>query len=438
MTAEHKYVNSAKLLLNRISRSTSPFHAVLTAGEDLDEAGFISLDFSKDWDTELEYGGKYYVTVYDSTLIAFTIGQTMADEGNLRLAMAHTDFPCFKIKPNPEMRQNGYGRINVEPYGGMINYSWLDRPLSVAGKVALKGEDAFHPEVRFVDFARPIATIPSLAIHMNREVNKGVEFNHQRDMLPIVEVLEESLGGEEFFRAALAKECGAEPEEILDYELYIYQYEKGELVGLNETMISSPRLDNITSVTACIKGLIQAQRDKGINLAVIFDHEEVGSRSKQGAGGNSLPYVIERIYEALGLSRAQYLKDITDGFALSVDVAHCMHPNQPDKNDPTNPVKMNGGVTIKMAARQSYVSSCESVATVQQLCAMVGVPCQKFVNRSDIPGGGTLGSIASAYLPMQMQDVGVAMAGMHSARELMGVKDQYYLEQLITCLFGFK
>lgn len=438
MAAEHKYVNSAKYLLERIGKSTSPFHAVLTVGEDLDEAGFISLDFSKDWDMELEYGGKYYVTVYDSTLIAFTIGQTMADEGNLRLAMAHTDFPCFKIKPNPEMKQNGYGRINVEPYGGMINYSWLDRPLSVAGKVALKGEDAFHPEVRFVDFARPIATIPSLAIHMNREVNKGVELNYQRDMLPIVEVLEESLGGEQFFREALAKECGAEPEEILDYELYIYQYEKGELVGLNETMISSPRLDNITSVTACIKGLIQAQRDKGINLAVVFDHEEVGSRSKQGAGGNSLPYVIERIYEALGLSRAQYLKDITDGFALSVDVAHCMHPNHPDKNDPTNPVKMNGGVTIKMAARQSYVSSCESAATVQQLCAMADVPCQKFVNRSDIPGGGTLGSIASAYLPMQMQDVGVAMASMHSARELMGMKDQYYLEQLITCLFGFK
>lgn len=436
MAAEHKYMNSANYLLDRIGKSTSPFHAVLTAGEDLDEAGFISLDFSRQW--ELEYGGKYYVTVYDSTLIAFTIGGTMGTEGNLRLAMAHTDFPCFKLKPNPEMKQNGYGRINVEPYGGMINYSWLDRPLSVAGKVALKGEDAFHPEVRFVDFARPIATIPSLAIHMNREVNRGVELNHQRDMLPIVEVLEESLGNDEFFRKALAKECGAEPEEILDYELYVYQYEKGELIGLNETMISSPRLDNITSVTACIKGLIQAQRDKGINLAVIFDHEEVGSRTKQGAAGNALPYVIERIYEALGLTRAQYLKDITDGFALSVDVAHCMHPNQPDKNDPTNPVKMNGGVTIKMAARQSYVSSCESVATVQQLCAMADVPCQKFVNRSDIPGGGTLGSIASAYLPMQMQDVGVAMAGMHSARELMGVKDQYYLEQLVTCLFGFR
>jgi len=438
MAAEHKYIHSAKELLERIEKSTSPFHAVLTAGEDLDEAGFISLDFSGDWDMELEYGGKYYVTVYDSTLIAFTIGGTMAAEGNLRLAMAHTDFPCFKVKPSPEMKQNGYGRINVEPYGGMINYSWLDRPLSIAGKVALKGEDAFHPEVRFVDFARPVATIPSLAIHMNREVNKGVEFNHQRDMLPIVEVLEESLGGEAFFMEALARECGAEVDEILDYELYIYQYEKGDLVGLNESMISSPRLDNITSVTACIKGLIQAQRDKGINMAVIFDHEEVGSRSKQGAAGQALPLVIERVYDALGLSRAQYLRDITDGFALSVDVAHCMHPNQPDKNDPTNPVKMNGGVAIKMAARQSYVSTCESVATVQQLCAMADVPCQKFVNRSDIPGGGTLGSIAAAYLPMQMQDVGVAMAGMHSARELMGVKDQYCLEQLITCLFGFK
>ena len=350
MAAEHKYIHSAKELLERIEKSTSPFHAVLTAGEDLDEAGFISLDFSGDWDMELEYGGKYYVTVYDSTLIAFTIGGTMAAEGNLRLAMAHTDFPCFKVKPSPEMKQNGYGRINVEPYGGMINYSWLDRPLSIAGKVALKGEDAFHPEVRFVDFARPVATIPSLAIHMNREVNKGVEFNHQRDMLPIVEVLEESLGGEAFFMEALARECGAEVDEILDYELYIYQYEKGDLVGLNESMISSPRLDNITSVTACIKGLIQAQRDKGINMAVIFDHEEVGSRSKQGAAGQALPLVIERVYDALGLSRAQYLRDITDGFALSVDVAHCMHPNQPDKNDPTNPVKMcshqDGGQTV--------------------------------------------------------------------------------------------
>jgi aspartyl aminopeptidase len=273
---------------------------------------------------------------------------------------------------------------------------------------------------------------------MNREVNKGVELNLQRDMLPIAEVLEESLGGGKFFLEALADECGAKPEEILDYELYGYQYEKGELIGLNETMISSPRLDNITSVTACIKGLIQAQRDKGINLAVIFDHEEVGSRTRQGAAGNALPYVIERIYQALGLERSRYLRDITDGFALSVDVAHCMHPNQPEKNDPTNPVKMNGGVAIKIAARQSYVGSCESVAAVQSLCAMADVPCQKFVNRSDIPGGGTLGAIASSYLPMQMQDVGVAIAAMHSARELMGVKDQYNLEQLITCLFGYK
>ncbi|MBQ6875325.1 MAG: M18 family aminopeptidase [Lachnospiraceae bacterium] len=436
MTTEQKYLSSANYLLERIVTSTSPFHTVLTAGEDLDAAGFVSLDFNRDW--ELEYGGKYYVTVYDSTLIAFTVGDSMADEGNLRLAMAHTDFPCFKLKPSPEMKQNGYGRLNVEAYGGMLNYSWLDRPLSIAGKVALKGEDAFHPEVRFVDFARPVATIPSLAIHMNREANKGVEFNLQKDMLPIVDILEESLGDEAFFCAALAEECGADPEEILDFELYLYQCEKGEIIGLNETMISSPRLDNITSVTACIKGLIQAQRGTGINMAVLFDHEEVGSRSKQGAAGSALPYVIERIYLALGLTRDRYLKDITDGFALSVDVAHAMHTNSPEKNDPTHPVKMNGGVAIKIAARQSYVYSCESVAAVQALCAMADVPCQKFVNRSDMPGGGTLGSIAASYLPMQMQDVGVAMLAMHSARELMGVKDQYYLEQLVMCLFGFK
>ncbi len=426
-------LDAAQRLLTWIGDSPTPFHTVLTAQKALDEAGFTPLNFSDRW--QLDYGKRYYVPVHDSTLIAFTVGSAMADSGNLRLALAHTDYPCFRVKPSPELYGGGCGKLNVEGYGGMLRYSWLDRPLSIAGKVALKGKDPFHPRRVFVDFGRPVATIPSLAIHLNRSANDDLHLTLQKDMLPIVDVLEQALGGEAFFRKALAEECGAAPEDILDYELYVYQCEQGCLVGLEETMLSSPRLDNHTSAEACIYGLTHARRERGVNLAVLFDHEEVGSRTRQGAAGSVLPNVIEGSYAAFGLSRAAYLRDMTAGFALCLAVAHCSHPNYPEKADPTNRVRMNGGITIKQAARQSYIGSCESSAVVQALCAQTGIPCQTFVNNADIRGGATLGAIAATYLPMQVQDAGAAIAAMHSARELMGMEDQYHLERLVTALF---
>ncbi|MCD7757754.1 MAG: M18 family aminopeptidase, partial [Clostridiales bacterium] len=289
-------LDAAQRLLTWIGDSPTPFHTVLTAQNALDAAGFTPLRFSDRW--QLDYGKGYYVPVHDSTLIAFTVGSAMADSGNLRLALAHTDYPCFRVKPSPELYSNGCGKLNVEGYGGMLRYSWLDRPLSIAGKVALRGADPFHPRRVFVDFGRPVATIPSLAIHLNRGANDNLNLSLQKDMLPVVDVLEQAMGGEAFFRQALARECGTDPSDILDYELYVYQYEQGCLVGLEETMLSSPRLDNQTSAEACIYGLTHARREKGINLAVLFDHEEVGSRTRQGAAGSALPNAIERIYAA--------------------------------------------------------------------------------------------------------------------------------------------
>jgi aspartyl aminopeptidase len=373
--------------------------------------------------------------VYDRTLIAFTLGEKKASCQNIRMAAAHTDFPCFKVKPSPEMTASGCRKLNVEPYGGMIRSAWMDRPLSMAGKVVMRGENPFSPKTVLVDWKRPVLTIPNLAIHMNRNVNDGVSLDPQKDMLPLADVSGQEID-EAFFVKALAAEAGCTPEDILDYEIYLYQYETGCLLGLEETLLSCPRLDNITSVRACVQGLLSGRRKEGIHLIALFDNEEVGSNTKQGAASQLVPFILERIYLALGETREELLADLADGFFLSVDVAHAVHPNSPEKADPINRPTLGSGVTLKMSASQSYASDCEAVATVQALCEKGEIPYKKFVNHSSMRGGGTLGSIASAGLIMKTMDVGIPILAMHSARELMGAGDQKALNDLVTELFS--
>ncbi len=425
MTAE------TEALLSFIDRAVSPVHTVLAAEDFLRAAGFAELPWAAPW--TLAAGGRYFVNVYGTTLLAFTVGE----DGPLRLAAAHTDFPCLRLKSAPGLVREGYGVLNVEPYGGLILRSWLDRPLGLAGRVALRGEDAFHPRVVPVDFARPVVTIPSLAIHMDRKVNEEGKLNAQTDMLPLAGLLGDA-GEGDWWQAALASELGVPADEVLSFELSTYPYERGCTLGLAGELISSPRLDNLTSVWACLRGLAAAPVEAvpaGVHLIALFDNEEVGSRTKQGAGSLVLADVLRRIYRTRGGDDA-YDEAVASGFLLSVDVAHGLHPDHADKCDPAVRPVLGGGVVLKQAASQSYAGDAEAVAIVRELARRSGTPVQDFVNRSDSRGGSTLGSIASALVPVRTMDVGAAILAMHSARETMAAADEEALIALVRMVLA--
>lgn len=459
-------------LKENIDRSVSAFHTIENVKKMLLEHEFTELLMDEKFN--LTAGGKYFVNLYDSTMAAFVVKapDNKKNKPELRIACSHTDFPTFKIKPECEIRtgitsKKGYLKINTEVYGGPILNTWLDRPLSIAGRVAVRGKDCFLPELILVDFKEPVLTIPNLAIHMNRNVNKGVELNRQKDMLPIADVIEninENLNHSNFndhlleninkqihnnqaLREKLGKEC-LEYDDILDYELFLYQCEMGCQIGFVKTLFSSPRLDNLTSVYGITAGLIESCKEKiqnkedmelnqcGVHIAMYFDNEEIGSKTKQGAASNVLPMLLEKIYLSLGKSREDMINNIFRGFMLSVDVAHATHPNAVEKSDITNPVMLNSGIVIKESANQAYAGDTFAVSVIKQLCLEHDIKYQVFVNRSDMIGGQTLGSILSVMVPMRTLDIGIPVLAMHSARELMGVEDQKKLEKLLTVFFS--
>lgn len=431
---------TADRLLNRISVSTCSFTTAAAAIRTLEENGFEQLYLSDvEWKTAP--GGSYYINVNDSAVYAFSVGSyfdsgaAALPEQMLRLAACHTDHPCLYVKSKPEMKGHGYARLNVEVYGGPILNTWLDRPLSVAGKVVVKSGRVFEPEVCIVDMKKPLFTIPNLAIHLNREVNKGIELNRQTDMVPIAGIGAEE-AGDEFFTGMIAGRLNVPASEILDYELYLYNCDAGDLLGMNEDMISAPRLDNITSVEACLQGICEAKRDTGISGILLFDHEEIGSRTRQGADTTLLPSVLEKLYMSLGVPEEAAKTAIQNGFALSLDVAHGFHPNKPDKADPTNENPLGNGVVIKRSGAQNYVTDSGAIASVMMLMENADIPYQKFASRSDATQGGTLGAVASKYVPMRIVDMGVPVLGMHSSRELMAAADQVALERVVREFFS--
>lgn len=421
-------------LTRLLTVGTSPYMVVQEGIRQLSEAGFKRLSLNQDWG--LDNGGKYYIEHHGSSLFAFTVGDKFAFRQGFKIATAHTDFPGFCIKPNPDVTTNQYRQINVEVYGGPILNTWLDRPLSVAGRVTLKSNHIFKPEIRYIDFKKPLFTIPNLAIHLNRDVNKGIELNKQTDMLPISAIVNEELGGENFL-TFLAKELSVSPEQILDYELNLYNMDSPCFIGLNEEFLSASRIDNLTSVQAALTGIINGTGSKNINVIALFDHEEVGSKTKQGAGSSILSLLLEKILLAFGRDRAKFLSVLSDSFMLSVDVAHGLHPNKINKHDITNQPILGKGLCIKEACSQSYATDSEAVAIVEQLCIYGNIPYQKFVNRSDMIGGSTIGAIASAHLPMKIVDIGIPILAMHSARELMGTTDQDYLTSALEIFFSY-
>lgn len=433
-------MKETEILFDLLKKGVSPVQAVSACEERLEHAGFERLEYKEEW--ELATGGKYYVNHHDTTLFAFTVGKKwgagMAPQ--IRIAAAHTDFPCLRIKPSADVLSGGYAQVNVEVYGGAILNTWLDRPLGIAGRVAVRSEDVFAPVVREFVSEKNLLTIPNLAIHMNREVNKGVELNKQTDMLPILGLaVEDVLPAEQrktdYFLTFLADELSVKKEDILDFELTIFCKEEPQYIGLKDDFISSPRLDNLNSCAALVSGIIDAKRMEGLNMIALFDHEEIGSRSKQGAGSILLHDMLLRILKALGRGETSE-SDLYQSMILSVDVAHGLHPNQAGKMDITNKPVLGKGFCIKEASSQSYATDCEAIAIIQQICDEKKIPYQKFVNRSDMAGGGTLGSIASALLPVKTVDIGIPLLAMHSARELMGTADQQALKDLTEAYFS--
>ena len=419
------------------------------------DSGFTELTLDDEWQLD---SGSYVVNVFGTTLFAFHIGKK--PEHTLRIASAHTDFPAIRVKPNPITSVKGYTKLNVEMYGGLIENTWLDRPLGAAGTVVLKGKNAFDVDSVLVDTKRPIAIVPNLAIHMNRSVNDGIKLNRQKEMLPILmmersnednitkplnnrnnpSLFPESDTQYDEWTKFLADEVDCDPSEILSYEMTLYPTELGCVLGTEGDFISSPRLDNLTSCFGVLSGIIQARKmnANGVRCAIFFDNEEVGSRTKQGGAGMILPNLIKRVYDALGYSNQEMDSFISKGFMISSDVAHGLHPNYPEKNDITNIPVLNKGLSLKIACSQSYAGDAKAIAIVKGLCEEADAQYQIYVNRSDTPGGSTVGSISSAMLPMRTVDVGLPLLAMHSARELMGAADQEQLNRLMNHFLGDK
>ena len=418
----------AEELIDFIDAAGSPYHVVEKCNELL---GPVPLFEKKG----MHEGQIYCFPLYHTGTVFVAIGKNVR-KAPLRIACAHTDFPCLRIKPNPVIREHGYGKLNVEVYGGLIRNTWMDRPLSIAGAVALRGKHPFTPKLQLVDVRRPLMIVPNLAIHMNRKVNEGIELKPQKDLLPLF--FQNGDGDEDDTKkllVLLAEELGVSAEDILSYDLNAYPYECGCLLGCDDAFLSAPRLDNLSSVKACMDA-IREWNGEGFRVVALFDNEEVGSRTKQGAGSTALAILLERVCYKLGLDREEYLRKVMEGFCLSVDVAHALHPNAPEKADPTNQPVLSGGTVLKVAANQSYAGDPEAFAVVAGLCEGAGIPYQVFTNHSDAAGGATLGSILSTQVPMRTMDIGAPILGMHSARETMGARDQFALTQLLMSFFS--
>lgn len=417
----------AQELLNFIYESPTAFHAVLSTESELKKSGFEELHKEDKWD--IEKGGKYYVKENDSAIFAFTIGSGEVEKEGFRIIGAHTDAPGFRIKPQPELKTEGaYIILNTEVYGGPIMNTWMDRPLSAAGRVSVK-TDGFLPRQMFVNIRRPILIIPNLAIHFNRNVNEGMNINPQRHTLPMLTLVKDNEERKNYITGLLASELSIKEEDILDYDLFLYEFEKGTIMGLEEEFISSGRLDNLAMVHAGLNALTAASGSAAVNVLACFDNEEVGSGTRQGADSETLPHILERILIALGKSREDLFRAYAGSFMISADLAHAVHPNTSEKYDPVNRTVINRGPVIKISAAQKYTSDSITSGAYEMLCKRAGVPVQKFVNRSDERGGSTIGPITSAHLPIKSVDIGTPVLAMHSIRELGGVEDHKYVTQ---------
>ena len=414
-------------LFQFIENSPSCFHAIETIRKKLNAEGFIELVEGRSW--QIEKGKKYYVTRNLSSIIAFKIPEN--DFKNFHIVASHSDSPTFKIKENAEIEVNNkYVKLNTEKYGGMICSTWFDRPLSIAGRILVKEGNLV--KTHLVNIDKDLVIIPNLAIHMNRAVNDGYKYNAQIDMLPLY--------GDNTSKGSLmktvAQSVGVEEDSILGTDLFLYNRMRGTKIGANSEYISSPRLDDLECAYASLSAFLSETNSNSASVYCVFDNEEVGSGTKQGADSTLLYDVLRRINMCLGNSEEDYYKLIASSFMISADNAHALHPNYSDKSDPTNKVYINDGIVIKYNANQKYTTDAVSASIFKSICDSVNVPYQTFTNRSDILGGSTLGNISNAHVSLNTIDIGLAQLAMHSTYETAGAKDVTYLIDAIKAFYN--
>lgn len=421
-------------LFEFLKNGTSAFHVTAYSKKILTWAGFTELKLNDPW--PLERGGRYFCCPFDTTLYAFTIGSDWDLSRGIHIGGAHTDFPAIKVKPKPEIFTQGYMQLNTELYGGPILSTFFDRSLSLAGKVVTRGAAYDRPVSHLIDFRRPVACLPNLAIHMSRSANeKGSPIDNQKHLLPILGTLDDMLNKDSTLAKLLAEELDVDADEILDYDLCLYNLEQPEPAGITEEFLSAPRLDDITSVCALVHALAESNNRSRVNLICLFDHEEIGSLSKQGADSFLPAVIIGKIWQAFGKSMVDCMADLSCGLMISADVAHAYHPNYPAVQDITNYPVINQGVVFKSASNQSYAWDCEALAAMISLCEERQIPYQRFAKHSNTKGGGTIASILSSHLPVRTVDTGAGILAMHSSREMMGVKDQIALSRFAKAFF---
>lgn len=427
-------------LLDFLNASPVNFLAARNLAAELERHGYRRINPCEPIGT-IAVGDKLYATKNDSSVYAFEIGQKPMAESGFHIICAHCDSPTFRIKPNPEITcEGGIVKLNTEVYGGPIMSTWFDRPLTIAGRVIVRGEDPFSPETRLLHVKRPLLQISNLAIHFNREVNDGVKLSKQKDMLPILGIINGELEkGNMLINIIieeLSKEKEVKKEDILDFDLYLADASPACTFGAHDEFISSGRLDDLSMCYAGLEALLHSETSDTTKVLAIFDNEETGSQTKQGAASPFLASLLQRIATAQSGTTEAFHQAVERAFMVSADNAHAWHPNYSEKYDPTNHPILGGGPVVKFNAAQKYASDAVSAAVFAEICKKAGVPCQRFVNHSDVAGGSTLGNILASSLPLRGVDMGNAILAMHSCRETGSVNDHTFCVKAFTQFYN--
>lgn len=426
-------MNNEKLiadLMRFLDASPVNFLAAAEICRRLDNAGFSHLDPRLDW--KLMPGGKYYITCNSSAVMAFILSDNGPQAG-YKIISAHSDSPGFRIKPRAEMTCEGrIVKLNTEVYGGPILYTWFDRPLSIAGRVVLRTDNPLEPATRLVRIDRPLLTIPHLAIHFNRAVNEGNPLSKQKDMLPVIALVNNALEADNMLLNLVADRLGVDSAEILDFDLSLFDTTPACLLGLNNEFITSGRIDDLSMAHAALTALLDSTDSSMTRVMAIFDNEETGSGTKQGAASPILADLFRRINFCLGGNEETLQQGIARSFMVSADNAHGLHPNYVEKQDPTNHPMLGGGPVIKINANCKYMTDADSAAVFRSVCDLAGVPVQYFVNHSDVAGGSTLGNILTSQIALRGVDMGAAIWAMHSVRETASTADHDYIVRAFT------
>lgn len=425
-----------KRLLDFLNASPVNFLAVRNIVKELEQAGYRRLD-PREAIGEVKAGDKLFVTKNDSSVYAFHIGRKSLADAGFRMICAHCDSPTFRIKPNAEMTcEGGIVKLNTEVYGGPIMSTWFDRPLTIAGRVIVRSDDELNPKTLLLHVRRPLLQISNLAIHFNRQVNDGVKLSKQKDMLPILGIVTDKLECGNLLMNVICSELNIKPEEILDFDLYLADATPACTFGVHDEFLSSGRLDDLSMCFAGLEALLATPDTDTTKVLAIFDNEETGSQTKQGAGSPFLSMMLKRIALAQSGTTEAFFQAVERAFMISADNAHAWHPNYSEKYDPTNHPVLGGGPVIKFNAAQKYASDAVSAAVFSELCRKAGVPCQRFVNHSDVAGGSTLGNILASSIPLRGVDMGNAILAMHSCRETGSVADHLYTVKAFSQFFS--